>query len=36
MGTPCAIGMKMADGGVRAIRCNYDCYVTGAGVILGG
>src|SRR5574344_870163 len=36
MGTPCAIGMKMADGSVRAIRCNYDGYVAGAGVILGG
>src|SRR5574344_794808 len=36
MGTPCAIGMKMEDGSVRAIRCNYDGYVAGAGVILGG
>lgn len=34
MGTPCAIGIKMADGSVRAIRCNYDGYVAGAGVIL--
>ena len=24
----------MADGSVRAIRCNYDGYVAGAGVIL--
>lgn len=36
MGTPCAIGMKMADGSVHAIRCNYDGYVAGAGAILGG
>ena len=36
MGTPCAIGMKMADGSVKAIRYNYDGYVAGAGVILGG
>ena len=36
MGTPCAIGMTMEDGSVRAIRCNYDGYVAGAGVILGG
>ena len=36
MGTPCAIGMKMADGSVKAIRCNYDGYVAGAGAILGG
>ncbi len=36
MGTPCAIGMKMADGSVKAIRCNYDGYVAGAGVFLGG
>lgn len=36
METPCAIGMKMEDGSVRAIRCNYDGYVAGAGVILGG
>lgn len=36
MGTPCAIGMKMADGSVRAIRCNYDGYVAGVGAILGG
>lgn len=36
MGTPCAIGMKRADGSVRAIRCNYDGYVAGAGVILAG
>lgn len=36
MGTPCAIGMKQADGSVRAIRCNYDGYVAGAGVILAG
>ncbi len=36
MGTPCAIGMKLADGSIRAIRCNYDGYVAGAGVILAG
>lgn len=36
MGTPWAIGMKQADGSVRAIRCNYDGYVAGAGVILAG
>ncbi len=36
MGTPCAIGKKMEDGSVLAIRCNYDGYVAGAGVILGG
>ena len=36
MGTPCAIGLKQADGSVRAIRCNYDGYVAGAGVILAG
>ena len=36
MGTPCAIGLKMADGSVHAIRCNYDGYVAGAGAILGG
>ncbi|MDD3228942.1 MAG: hypothetical protein PHE09_06945 [Oscillospiraceae bacterium] len=27
MGTPCAIGMKQADGSICAIRCNYDGYV---------
>ena len=36
MGTPCAIGMKLADGSVSTIRCNYDGYVAGAGVILAG
>ena len=36
MGTPCAIGMKMEDGSVKAVRCNYDGYVAGAGVILAG
>lgn len=36
MGTPCAIGMKMTDGSVNAIRCNYNGYVAGAGAILGG
>ena len=36
MGTPCAIGKKMKDGSVLAIRCNYDGYVAGAGAILGG
>ncbi len=35
MGTPCAIGMKMADGSVKAIRCNFDGYTAGAGAILG-
>jgi hypothetical protein len=36
MGTPCAIGKKMEDGSVKAVRCNYDGYVAGAGAILGG
>ncbi len=36
MGTPCAIGMKMEDGSVKAVRCNWDGYVAGAGAILGG
>ena len=36
MGTPCAIGIKQADGSVRAIRCNYDGYIAGVGVILAG
>ena len=36
MGTPCVIGMKQADGSGRAIRCNYDGDVAGAGVILAG
>ena len=35
MGTPCAIGKKMEDGSVKAVRCNYDGYVAGAGAILG-
>ena len=35
MGTPCAIGMKMADGSVKAIRCNFDGYTAGAGATLG-
>ena len=34
MGTPCAIGKKMEDGSVKAVRCNYDGYVAGAGAIL--
>lgn len=36
MGTPCAIGMKIADDSVKAIRCNYDGYAAGVGAILGG
>ena len=36
MGTPCTIGMKQADGSIRAIRRNYDGYVASAGVILVG
>ena len=36
MGTPCTIGIKMVNGSVRAIRCNYDGYIAGAGAILGG
>ena len=36
MGTSSAIGMKMEDGSVRAIRCNWDGYVAGVGAILGG
>lgn len=36
IGTPCAIGIKQADGCVRAIRCNYDGYIAGVGVILAG
>ncbi len=36
MGTSCAIGKKMEDGSVVAVRCNYDGYVAGAGAILGG
>jgi len=36
MGTPCAIGMKLADGSVKAIRCNFDGYPAGAGATLAG
>ena len=36
MGTPCAIGMKMADGSGKAIRCNFDGYTAGAGATLAG
>ena len=36
MGTSCTIGKKMEDGSVKAVRCNYDGYVAGAGAILGG
>ena len=36
MSTNAAIGMKTADGSVRAVRLNYDGYVGHAGAILGG
>ena len=36
MSTNAAIGLKMADGSVRAVRLNYDGYVAHAGAILGG
>ena len=36
MSTNAAIGMKMADGSVRAVRLNWDGYVGHAGAILGG
>ena len=36
MSTNAAIGMKMADGSVRAVRLNWDGYVGYAGAILGG
>lgn len=34
MSTSCAIGMKMADGTIQAIRCHWDGYPTGVGIIL--
>lgn len=34
MSTACAIGLKMADGAVQAVRCNWDGYQGGAGLIL--
>ena len=36
MSTNAAIGMKMADGSIRAVRLNWDGYVGYAGAILGG
>ena len=36
MSTNAAIGMKMADGSVRAVRLNWDGYVGHAGAVLGG
>ena len=36
MSTNAAIGMKMVDGSVRAVRLNWDGYVGHAGAILGG
>ena len=36
MSTSAAIGIREPDGKVRAIRLNWDGYVTHAGVILGG
>ena len=36
MSTNAAIGIKMADGSVRAVRLNWDGYVGHAGAILGG
>lgn len=36
MSTSAAIGMKMADGSVRAVRLNWDGYPGCAGAILGG
>lgn len=35
MGTSSAIGMKLDDGTVRAVRCNWDGYPQGAGRLLG-
>ena len=35
MSTNAAIGMKMEDGSVRAVRLNWDGYVGYAGAILG-
>ena len=36
MSTNAAIGMKMADGSVKAVRLNWDGYPGYAGAILGG
>ena len=36
MSTNAAIGIKLADGSVRAVRLNWDGYVGYAGAILGG
>ena len=36
MSTSAAIGIKLPDGTVRAIRLNWDGYVAHAGAILGG
>ena len=34
MSTACGIGMKMADGSIKVIRCHWDGYPAGVGVIL--
>ncbi len=36
MSTPCAIGIELPDGKVKAVRCHWDGYVAGAGAVLGG
>ena len=36
MSTRAMIGMRMPDGGVRAVYCHHDGYPTGVGAILGG
>ena len=36
MSTNAAIGIKLADGSVQAVRLNWDGYVGYAGAILGG
>ena len=36
MSTSAAIGIKLPDGSVKAIRLNWDGYVAHAGAILGG
>lgn len=36
MSTSAAIGMKQADGSVKAVRLNFDGYTGYAGAILGG
>ena len=36
MSTSAAIGIKLPDGSVKAIRLNWDGYVAHAGTILGG